>query len=199
MKIYGDILSGNCYKLKLLCNLLSLDHEWQHVDIMSGETRSDAFLALNPNGQIPTCVTDEGEVLTESNAILYFLAQGSQYWPNERLAQTRILEWQFFEQYTHEPSIAVARFIKLYQGIPEHRETEYQQKIKAGYRALNLMDNFLQEHEYLVGETCSIADLSLYAYTHVAHEGGFDLDKFSAINAWMQRIESLPGYISMQG
>ena len=197
MKIYGDVRSGNCYKLKLICALLSLEHEWQAVDIMAGETRSDEFLALNPNGQIPVCVTDDGEVLTESNAILYYLAQGSVYWPEDRLAQTRVLEWQFFEQYTHEPSIAVARFIKLYQDMPEHRRDEYQQKIKAGYRALNLMETHLTRHEFLVAETCSIADVSLYAYTHVAGEGGFELDAYPALDAWMKRVEALPGYIGM--
>ena len=198
MKIYGDILSGNCYKLKLLCSLLSIHHEWISIDIMAGETRSDEFLALNPNGQIPVCVTDDADLLTESNAILYFLSQGSEYWPDDRLAQTRVLEWQFFEQYTHEPSIAVARFIKLYQGMPEHRRNEYEQKVKSGYRALKLMETHLQEHEYLVDEACSIADLSLYAYTHVADEGGFDLGGFPSIIAWLRRIEALPGYTGMQ-
>ena len=197
MKIYGDTRSGNCYKLKLLCCLLSLEHEWIEIDIMAGGTRSDEFLALNPNGQIPVCVTNNGDVLTESNAILFYLSEGSAYWPADRLAQTRVLEWQFFEQYTHEPSIAVARFIQLYQGMPKNRRDEYQQKVKAGYRALDLMESWLSEHEFLVSGGCTIADISLYAYTHVAHEGGFDLAEYQAINAWIQRIENLPGYIGM--
>ena len=138
MKIYGDIYSGNCYKLKLTCSLLNIEHEWVPVDIMRGETREDHFLALNPVGQIPICITDDAQILTESNAILYYLAQGSDFWPEGRLAQTRVLEWQFFEQYTHEPSVAVARFIMLYQGLPEERRQEYQAKLKAGYRALDL-------------------------------------------------------------
>lgn len=121
MKIYGDVRSGNCYKLKLLCALLAIEHDWITVDILRGETASDSFLAMNPNGQIPVCVTADGEVITQSNAILYYLGQGSRFWPSDHLAQTRVLEWQFFEQYSHEPGIAVARFIKLYQGMPAQR------------------------------------------------------------------------------
>ena len=199
MKIYGDINSGNCYKLKLICALVEQDYEWIHVDIIKGETRSDSFLALNPIGQIPVCVTDDDEVLTESNAILYYLARDSQYWPQQALPQTRVLEWQFFEQYTHEPTIAVARFIKLYQNIPDHRKDEYQQKLEAGYRVLTQMETHLHNRRFLVGDQCSIADISLYAYTHVAHEGGFELSRFPSINAWLSRIQSLPGYVSMAG
>ena len=197
MKIYGDIYSGNCYKLKLVCALLAIEHEWIAVDILKGDTRSEKFLALNPNGQIPVCVTDRGDVLTESNAILYYLALGSQYWPEDKLAQTRVLEWQFFEQYSHETSVAVARFIKLYQGMPENRKDEYQAKLKAGYRALGLMENHLENSIFLVGDSCSIADISLFAYTHVAPEGGFELSNFPAINAWIARIQALNGFVSM--
>ena len=116
MQIYGDVRSGNCYKLKLLCALLDIEHDWIPVDIMQGETRTESFLAMNPAGQIPLCVTADGEVLTQSNAILYYLGQGSRFWPGETLAQARVLEWQFFEQYSHEPGVAVARFIKHAEG-----------------------------------------------------------------------------------
>ncbi len=197
MKIYGDVNSGNCYKLKLLCALLSLQHDWIAVDILAGETRSEAFLRLNPKAQIPVCVTDDGDVLTESNAILFFLAQDSIYWPNDRLLQTRVLEWQCFEQYIHEPTIAVARFIKHYLRSPPEREAEYQAKLKGGYRALQLMEDHLREHEFFVADRCSIADLSLYAYTHVAGEGGFDLSGYHSVLAWIERIEALPGYLAM--
>lgn len=197
MKIYGDVYSGNCYKLKLICALLAIEHEWIPVDILKGDTRCQKFLTLNPNGQIPVCVTASGDVLTESNAILFYLARDSQYWPQDRLAQTRVLEWQFFEQYTHEPSIAVARFIKLYQGMPEDRKDEYQAKLKAGYRALDLMEQHLTKNNFLVGDSCSIADISLFAYTHVAPEGGFKLSNFPAIETWIARIQSLEGFISM--
>lgn len=197
MKIYGDIYSGNCYKLKLICALLEIEHEWIPVDIMRGETREDRFLRLNPVGQIPICVTDDGQTLTESNAILYYLAQDSALWPPGRLEQTRVLEWQFFEQYTHEPTIAVARFIKVYQNIPEKRRQEYEIKLKGGYRALDLMERHLRGRQFLVGENCSIADISLFAYTHVAGEGGFDLSSYSAIRAWITNIEQLPGFVAM--
>jgi glutathione S-transferase len=197
MKIYGDAKSGNCYKLKLLCALLSIEHEWIAVDILRGESRSDEFLAMNPNGQIPVCITDDGAIVTQSNAILYYLGQGSDYWPDDLLEQTRVLEWQFFEQYTHEPSIAVARFIKFYEGLPADRQDEYNAKLKAGYRALEVMENRLQAQDYLATDKISLADVSLYAYTHVAHEGGFDLLSYPAIRAWISRVQSLPAYRSM--
>jgi glutathione S-transferase len=197
MKIYGDARSGNCYKLKLLCALLSIEHEWIEVDILRGESRSDAFLGMNPNGQIPVCVTDDDAILTQSNAILYYLGQGSDYWPDDLLEQTRVLEWQFFEQYTHEPSIAVARFIKLYQAMPADRQEEYNAKLKAGYRALEVMENRLQQQDYLATDRVSLADISLYAYTHVAYQGGFDLTSFPAIRAWISRVQSLPAYRPM--
>ena len=198
MKIYGDAESGNCYKLKLICGLVGRDYEWITVDILAGETRSESFLAINPNGQIPVCVTDSGEVLTESNAILYYLAQDSEYWPRDRLAQTRVLQWQFFEQYTHEPSIAVARFIRHYQKMPAERQDEYQTKLKAGVRALQLMDSHLAQQDYLVGQRPTIADVSLFAYTHVADEGGFDLADYAALRAWLERIRRLPGFLPMR-
>jgi glutathione S-transferase len=197
MKIYGDVRSGNCYKLKLLCALLAIEHDWIAVDILRGETRSDKFLALNPNAQIPVCVTDDGEILTQSNAILYYLGQGSPYWPTDLLAQTRVLEWQFFEQYSHEPGVAVARFIRLYQGIPADRQDEYQACLQNGYRALDVMEARLQQQIYLATDFVSLADISLYAYTHVAHEGGFDLSTYPAIRAWISRIQALDAYVSM--
>ena len=197
MQIYGDVKSGNCYNLKLLCALLSIEHDWIAIDILRGETRSEHFLSLNPNGQIPVCLTDEGAVLTQSNAILYYLAQGSRYWPDDRLTQTRVLEWQFFEQYSHEPGIAVARFIKLYEGMPENRRDEYLDRLKAGYRALDVMETRLRSRDFLASDDCSLADISLYAYTHVAHEGGFELADYPATRAWIERVQGLQGYVGM--
>ena len=197
MKIYGDVFSGNCYKLKLACSLLAIKHEWIAIDILKHETRSQSFLELNPNGQIPVCVTDAGEVITESNAILFYLARDSQYWPDDGLTQTRVLQWMFFEQYSHEPTIAVARFIKRYLGLPEKRKAEYESKLESGYRALELMEQCLQRQDFLVAGQCSIADISLYAYTHVAPEGGFDLSDYRSIQAWIARMQSIPGYVSM--
>ena len=197
MKIYGDNQSGNCYKLKLVCSLLAITYEWIPIDILKGETRSKSFLELNPNGQIPVCVSDEGEVLTESNAILFYLAQDSEYWPDDKLIQTRVLQWLFFEQYSHEPNIAVARFIKHYLDLPEERRAEYEGKLKSGYRALGLMEQCLRKQIFLAGDKCSIADISLFAYTHVATEGGFDLSDYRAIQSWIARIQSIPGHVSM--
>ncbi len=197
MKVYGDLRSGNCYKIKLLCALLAIGHEWIDVDILQGETRDAHFLAMNPNGQIPVFVNDDGEIITQSNAILFYLGRDSHFWPADCLAQTRVLEWQFFEQYSHEPGIAVARFIKLYQGMPAAREDEYRERLKLGYRALDVMEARLRESDFFVGDSCSLADISLYAYTHVAHEGGFDLSDYAAIEAWIARIQALDGYRGM--
>jgi len=197
MKIYGDVHSGNCYKLKLLCSLLSIQHEWIAVDILKGESQTPEFLKLNPNGKIPLLVTDKGECLAESNAILFYLARNSDLLPDDALQQARVLQWQFFEQYSHEPYIAVARFIALYLGMPEHRKAEYESKQAGGNQALAVMEEQLQKSPFLVGGQCTIADISLYAYTHVASEGGFDLTSYPAISRWLNRIQSLDGYVGM--
>jgi glutathione S-transferase len=197
VKIYGDIYSGNCYKLKLLCSLLSIQHQWIAVDILKGETQTSEFLKMNPSGKIPLLVTREGEYLAESNAILFYLARNSSFLPQDNLQQARVLQWQFFEQYSHEPYIAVARFIARYLGLPEDRKAEYESKQAGGYRALDVMEHRLNTGQFLVGNQCTIADISLYAYTHVADEGGFDLSRYPAILSWLKRIQSLDGYIDM--
>lgn len=198
MKIYGDHRSGNCYKLELLCALLDLDYEWQTVDIMRGDTRTPDFLARNPNAKVPLLELDDGRCLAESNAILLFLAEGSPLVPTESFSRARMLQWLFFEQYSHEPYIAVARFIALYLGLPEERRAEYQNKQAGGYKALDVMETQLQDNPYLVADEPSLADIALYAYTHVAADGGFELTGYPAITAWLRRIESLPGYQPMQ-
>ena len=198
MRIYGDIHSGNCYKIKLLCSLLSIQHRWIAVDILNGETQTPEFLQMNPNGKIPLLVIDDGEYLAESNAILFYLARNSYLLPEDDLPLARVLQWQFFEQYSHEPYIAVARFIARYLGLPEDRKLEYENKQIGGYRALDVMELRLQKGLFLVGNECTIADISLYAYTHVAGEGGFDLSRYPAILAWLKRIQSLDGYIGME-
>ena len=197
MKIYGDIQSGNCYKLKLLCNLLALPHDWVHVDILAGETRKPAFLALNPNGKIPVLELPDGRCLWESNAILNYLAQGSVLLPTDPFALAKVQQWQFFEQYSHEPYIAVARFIAKYLGLPEERRAEYKSKQAGGHRALHVMEEQLAISPFLVGVNMTTADISLYAYTHVAHEGGFDLARYPAVQAWLGRIAALPKYVAM--
>lgn len=196
-KIYGDLLSGNCYKIKLLLQFLNIEHEWVHVDILSGETHSAEFKAMNTNAKIPVLQIGENEYLSESNAILNYLAEGSQFLPQAGIERARVLQWQFFEQYSHEPYIAVARYINKYLGLPEDRKQEYQAKREGGYKALDIMETQLSDTPFLAGDVLTIADISLYAYTHVAHEGGFDLADYPNIQSWFKRIESQPGYIAM--
>ena len=197
MKIYGDKQSGNCYKVKLLLALLAIEHEWIHVDILTGESETAEFLAMNPNGKIPVMALDDGRNLSESNAILNYLAEGTEYLPADSFDRAKVLQWQFFEQYSHEPYIAVARYIAKYLGMPEERRAEFESKQAGGIKALKVMEAQLQKADYLVGEQMTIADISLYGYTHVANEGGFDLSFYPAIEAWMKRIKALPGYVGM--
>lgn len=195
--VYGDRLSGNCYKVKLILEFLSLPHEWVHVDILAGTTQTAGFLAMNSNGKIPVLQIDDGHYLSESNAILNFLAEGSEWLPDSGLPRARVLQWQFFEQYSHEPYIAVARYINKYLGLPEDRLAEYQSRQEGGHRALRVMEQQLADTKYLTGHSPTIADISLYAYTHVAEEGGFSLNAYPAINRWLSRIEDLPRYVKM--
>lgn len=197
MKIYGDLGSGNCYKLKLLCALLDIRHEWIHVDILAGQTTTPAFLALNPNGKIPVLELADGRCLWESNAILNFLGVGSALLPADPFDFAKVQQWQFFEQYSHEPYIAVARYIAKYLGLPDERRAEYASKQAGGHRALAVMEAQLAVSAYLVGDTITTADISLYGYTHVAAEGGFDLDRYPAINTWLARIASHPRHVAM--
>ena len=197
LKVYGDYRSGNCYKIKLMLHLLDLPYEWIAIDILKGETQSEAFLAKNPNGKIPVLELEDGTCLWESNAILNYLADGSTFLPTEPRLRTQVLQWQFFEQYSHEPYVAVARFIQLYQGLPEARQAEYHECHVRGHKALKVMEKQLQRTSYLVGEAFSIADIALYAYTHVADEGGFDLAPYPAIRDWLARVASHPRYVGM--
>ena len=197
MKIYGDTQSGNCYKVQLVCQLLNIDHQWIDVDILAGDTKSDDFLKKNPNGKIPLLELDSGETLSESNAIINYLAFGSDLYPNDRLAQARVLQWQFFEQYSHEPFIAVARFINKYLGLPADKADEYAAKQTGGHKALQVMEQQLAETPFLAGEKVTTADISLYAYTHVADEGGFELEAYPAIRAWLDRVAALPNFRPM--
>ncbi|WP_338846771.1 glutathione S-transferase family protein [Massilia sp. W12] len=194
LTVYGDIRSGNCYKIRLLLDLLGREYAWRHVDVLAGGARTAEFLALNPNGKVPLLQLEDGATLAESNAILYLLAQGSRFWPQDALLQARVLQWQFFEQYSHEPYIAVARFINLYLGLPAERRADYEAKQGPGHQALAVMETQLRQTPYLCGADYSIADISLYAYTHVAHEGGFDLSGYPALQAWLLRIAQQPGH-----
>lgn len=197
MKVFGDIASGNCYKVKLVLAQLAMAHEWHAVDILRGDTRHADFLAMNPNGKVPVLVLDSGEVLSESNAIIDFLAEGSALLPSDRYRRAQVLQWQFFEQYSHEPYIAVARYINIYLGLPEARRAEYESKQAGGRQALAVMEQRLAQSPFLVGSAYTVADVSLYAYTHVAHEGGFDLSAYPAVRAWLARVKAQPGHVTM--
>ena len=198
MKIYADIQSGNCYKIKLLTSLLSIEHEWIHMDILANETLTEDFLKKNQNGKIPLLELDDGRFLSESNAILNYLASNTELLPNDRFINAKIQQWQFFEQYSHEPFIAVARYIAKYLGLPDDRKADYESKQKGGHKALQVMEAQLQKTPYLVGNELTTADISLYGYTHVAHEGGFNLLEYPAIQKWLNRIQAHPKYISME-
>ena len=196
--VYGDIQSGNCYKIALLFSQLGIAHDWKPVYVLNGDTKTTEFLTMNPAGQIPVVKLDDGEVLTQSNAILNFFAEGSALMPSTNLDRARVQEWQFFEQYNHEPTIAVRRFIKKFLKLPAERQAEYEAKEDGGNRALQVMEKTLAARDFLVGESYSVADISLYAYTHVADEGGFDLSRYPAVTDWLARVRQQTGYIGME-
>ena len=176
---------------------LQIGHEWKQVDILNNETSTKDFLRMNSNAKIPVLEINKSEYLSESNAILYYLAEDTAYLPSSNLEKAKVLQWQFFEQYSHEPNIAVARYINKYLGLPTERLEEYNSKQEGGHKALAVMEKQLSESAFFVGSQPTIADISLYAYTHVSHEGGFDLIQYPHIRAWIKSIESLPNYIGM--
>ena len=195
--VYGDSRSGNCYKIRLLCAEMGIDYDWVEVDIMAGDTRTPEFLAMNPNGRIPLLALPDGRFLAESNAILFYLADGSEFFAGDTYTRAEILQWMYFEQYSHEPNIATSRFIIKYLNSPPDRRASLGEKRVAGYKALAVMEQQLGRHRFMTGDKYNIADIALYAYTHVADEGGFDLGDFPAIRAWMQRISQRPRYVAM--
>lgn len=197
LKVYGDIYSGNCYKQKLLLTQLGIAHDWVHLDILKKETRTPEFLARNPNGRVPVLELPGGVFLAESNAILHYLAEGTPLLPAGRLEHAQVLQWMFFEQYSHEPYIATSRYIVRYLGRPPEQEARLQERQPGGHAALAVMERHLADRDWFVGKAYSIADIALYAYTHVAHEGGFDLAAYPAVRAWLARVAAQPGYAGM--
>ena len=197
-RVYAFPGSGNCYKLTLMLTLLGEPFEVREVDILSGGTRAPDFLRMNPNGKVPVLELPDGQYLPESNAGLWYLAQGTRFLPTERLAQARVVQWLCFEQYSHEPYIAVARFWIKYLDRPADREEELERRQALGRDALQIMEDHLRVNDWFVGETCTVADLALFAYTHVAEEGGFKLAPYPALRAWLDRVVALPGYVPMQ-
>jgi glutathione S-transferase len=195
MLLYNSPVSGNCYKVRLLFAHLGLEYETVEMSVVDRSNRAEVLGELNPGLRVPTLVLDDGRPLGESNAILWYFGDGTQYAPTDPYERAQVLQWQFFEQYSHEPNIAVARFWLAYSGTPERFEAELPARLKGGYAALDAMEGHLDGREFLVGDRYSLADISLYAYTHVAHEGGFDLDPYPAIRAWLERVAAQPGHI----
>jgi len=195
--LYNSPVSGNCYKVRLLLAHLGLEYETFDVSVVDRSNRAELLGDLNPALRVPTLVLDDGRPLAESNAILWYLGDGSDYVPVDRYERAQVLQWQFFEQYQHEPYIAVVRFWLAYSGTPEAFADQVPAKMKGGYEALDAMEQPLDGREFLVGDRYSIADISLFAYTHVAHEGGFILDRFPAIRAWLERVAEEPGYVAI--
>ena len=187
-KLYDFLHSGNSYKVRLLLNLLDIPYERIDVNILARETRTPEFLAKNPNGKIPLLEIASEKFLAESNAILYYLSQDTDYFPSDKYAQAQIMQWLFFEQYSHEPFIATARYWISILKEPEKHQEQLHHKQRIGNVALAVMEKHLSNHDFFVSNTYTIADISLYAYTHVAHEGGFNLDQYPAIQAWLNRI-----------
>jgi glutathione S-transferase len=195
MLLYNSRISGNCYKVRQLFAHLGLDYQRREVDVINRSGRLELLGALNPGLRVPTLVLDDGRTLGESNAITFYFAEGTPYLPEDRYERAQVLQWQFFEQYSHEPYIAVARFW-AHAGITPS-ESDAEAKRRGGTAALRAMEGHLAERDFLVADRYSIADIALYAYTHVAPEGGFDLEPYPAINRWLARVEAQPGHIAI--
>lgn len=195
--LYEFPSSGNCYKLRLAMAQLDIAYNRVTIDITKDESRTDEFLKINANGRIPVLQLPEGEYMPESNAALWYLASGSSLLPSSRLEQARVLQWMFFEQYSHEPFIATSRYWIKILGAAEKYRVQLESKQGPGYAALGVMDKHLQQNDYFAGGQYSIADIALYAYTHVAHEGGFDLKAYPAVEGWLKRVEDTPNYVGM--
>jgi glutathione S-transferase len=191
MKIYGDSNSGNCLKVKWVCDLLAQPYDWIEIDTLKGESRTPEFLRLNGAGQVPTVAFDDGRALAQSNAIIRYLARGSDLIPDDAFAAAKMDEWLFWEQYSHEPYIAVCRFQMRYLGRPASELDP--EKVRRGYAALARMEHQLAGTRFLLGERISLADVALLAYTRVAHEGGFHLDGYAALRRWIGESEQALG------
>jgi glutathione S-transferase len=197
--IHGMTMSGNCWKASQILRLTGHAFDWIETDPNRGDTRTEAFLALNPQGEVPVVVLADGTVLTQSNAILAHFAEGTTWLPAPGLARTRVLQWLFWEQYSHEPYIAVARNLITYRGRPGDQATRLAQCAERGAKALAVMERRLAAEDWLTDTGPSIADLALFAYTHVADEGAFDLALVPGVQAWVARVAALPGIVTLRG
>lgn len=195
LKLYDFLPSGNDYKVRLLLTQLEIPFERVNVDITKGESRTPEFLRKNPNGRVPVLEFEDGRCLPESNAIMFYLAEESAFLPSDRFKRAQVLQWLFFEQYSHEPYIATSRYIISILGNPPEHQAVLAEKQDKGYAALRVMEQHLAHHSFFVSDRYTIADIGLYAYTHVAHEGNFDLSGFPAIGAWLERVQAQPRHI----
>ncbi len=196
--VYGMSVSGNCHKLRLLLEQLDREYRWVEVDSAHGETRTPEYLAKNPNGKVPIVELEDGRVLAESNAILCYLAEGTRYLPDDPWRRAQALSWMFFEQYSHEPYIAVARFIRGWTPADSPRRAELPGLLERGHRALAVMEHHLQRQPWFTGQEYGVADIALFAYTDVAADGGFDLGAYPAVCDWLARIRQTPGFVAMR-
>jgi glutathione S-transferase len=193
--LYDSPVSGNCYKVRLLLAHLGIPYERRDVSVVDRSNRDELLGGLNPAQRVPTIVLDDGRSLGESGAILWYFGEGTRFVPEDPYGRARVLQWMFFEQYDHEPAIAVVRFWQAYSGRPEAFADRLEERMQAGHRALAALERHLPGRSYLVGDSLTLADLALYAYTHVAPEGGFDLEPYPAIRAWLDRVAAEPGHV----
>jgi glutathione S-transferase len=197
--LYNSGVSGNCYKVRLLFAHLGIDYELHEVDVVDRSNRPDLLGGLNPALRVPTLVLDDGRALGESGAILWYFGEGTRFVPADRYERAQVMQWMFFEQYDHEPAIAVVRFLLAYSGLPRDQVAERAEARRpAGYRALDAMERHLEGRTFLVGDSMTLADIALYAYTHVADEGEFDLEPYPAIRAWLTRVAAEPGHVPIR-
>ena len=195
MLLYDSPVSGNCYKVRLLLAHLGIPYERRELSVVDRSNRSEVLGDLNPAQRVPTLVLDDGRALGESGAILWYFAEGTEFVPEDSYERAQMLQWMFFEQYDHEPALAVVRFWVAYSRRPEAFADRLEERMAAGYRALDAMERHLDSRQFFVGDRLSLADIALYAYTHVAPEGGFELDSYPAIGAWLDRVAAKPGHV----
>jgi len=195
--IYGYSVSGNCHKLRLLLEQLGLDYRWIEVDSSQGQTRTPEYLVKNANGRVPMMELEDGRILVESNAILCYLAEGTPYLPKDSWQRSQALSWMFFEQYSHEPHVAVARFIRGWLPPDSPRRAELPRLLERGEQALAVMEKHLAAAPWFTGAQYGIADIALFAYTDCAADGGFDLSGFPNVSSWLARVRATPGFVPM--
>jgi glutathione S-transferase len=198
--LYDSPVSGNCYKVRLLFAHLGVQYERRTVDVVDRSNRKELLGSLNPALRVPTLVLDDGRSLAESGAILWYFGEGSRFVPEDRYGRAQVLQWLFFEQYDLEPAIAVTRFWLAYSGRPDVLEPQREERTRAGYRVLDAMESHLaggSDRAWFVGDSMTLADIALYGYTHVADEGGFELDRYAAVRAWLERAAAEPGHVTI--